>query len=398
MKTKKSIAASVLFCGLAVVSAGCSDANSREKQEVVAHPVSVQRLERGELVERIGYTGDVKGEMEIRVFSPIPDRIVQLPVKEGDRVKKDAILAVVRSEMLTQGVRQASGGLDAARAQLRATQDQMERLRALEGSGAVTSSQLLSVESQLAAAEAQVRQLEATLGQARQRRGDAVVRSPIEGIVATVNLEVGDLAAPQIPIAVVVKMDTVTLVVRAPETDLPQLRKGQPVVFWLTVDPEQKFRAAVSRISPVLDRMSRTALLEVDFPNEERQLKPGMLVHLEVEVEKKPDALWAPSDALTVTAQRRDGQTLHRAVVVKDGRAEERLVRVGMRDGHKVEILEGLTQGELIVTKGQHTLADGDHVEVQDEGGRPSSQPAKPEPAVPETTPARGDRDSSSQS
>lgn len=384
MKTKQFTVVLVLFCVSVFFCAGCKNAKSQEKEET-ARPVSLLRLESGELIERIGYTGDIKGETEIRVFSPIPERIVQLPVKEGDKVKKGAILAVVRSDTLAQGVRQAAGGLDAARANLRAAEDQLERMRSLKGSGAVTSSQLLSVESQAAAAQAQVRQLEATLGQAQQRRGDAIIRSPIDGIVATVNLEVGDLAAPQIPIAVVMEMETVTIEARAPETDLPLLHEGQPVVFWLTVDSKNKYRAAVSRISPVLDRMSRTALLEVDYPNEERTLKPGMLVHVEVEIEKKTDALWAPSDALTVTAQRRDGHALYRAVVVKDGRAEERLVRVGMWEGGKVEILDGLSEGEMLVTKGQHVLADGDAVQVQGDGRAEKNQaaPAAPKPKAP---------------
>jgi len=341
---------------------GEGEASADETEEI--RKVEVAQVRTDTLVHEVSYVGDIEGEAEIRVFSPIPDRIVSLPIKEGDRVKKNRILAVIRSTALSQGVDQAAGGLDAARAQRNALQDQVSRLNKLESSGAVSSSQLLTVRSQLDAAEAQVRQLEAVLGQARQRKGDAVLKAPIDGVIGQVFVEAGDLAAPQIPVCTVVDMDRVRVKVRVPEPDLPHLRPGQPAEVRVAVSNGEPIRASVSRVGPVLDRLSRTATMEIDIDNSDHVLKPGMLARVKVEVERIEGAVVAPKDALTVTAERRSGENLYRAVVVEDGKASERMLLLGLEDGDLVQVREGLEAGETLVLRGQHQLSDGDPVAI----------------------------------
>jgi RND family efflux transporter MFP subunit len=347
-----------------ISASGCKETSAADEDSTGDIFARTMVVERGTLVARLGYTGDIEGEAEIRVYSPIPDRVVALEVKESDRVSAGDVLARVRSSVLTQGVRQAAGGLDAVRAQRVALQDQVDRMRKLQGSGAVTQSQLLTVESQLAAAEAQVRQLEATLGQARQRKGDAVIRAPIDGVVGQVFVKVGDMAAPQIPVCTVVDMDRVLIKVRVPESDLPRLRPGQPVTYNLLASNGERHGAVVSRVSPVLDRLSRTATLEVDVENADHALKPGMLARVEVEVERREGVVWAPKEVLTVTSERLGSANLYRAVVVVDGRAAERKLLLGLEDGSRIEVLEGLAAGEQLVVEGQHLLKDGDRVKV----------------------------------
>lgn len=377
-----------LIIGTSLFATGCknADAEAGSAQSTAAKTIVV---ERGTLVRRLGYTGDIEGRSEIRIFSPIPDRIVSLPAREGERVKKDQILAVVRSGTLTEGVRQAAGGLDAARAQRSSLQDQVERLNQLRGSGAVTSSQILTVENQLAAADAQVRQLEAMLGQAKQRKGDAVIRAPISGVIGQVFVKAGDMAAPQIPICTVVDMDEVRIKVRIPESDLLSLKPGQPVVFSVAASESPTQRAQVSRVSPVLDRLSRTATMEIDVENSNHLLKPGMLARVEVEVEHREDVVWAPMDALTVTAERRGEANLYRAIVAEGGVARERKVLLGLVDGARAEIIEGLKAGEKLVTQGQHMLADGDPVREnaaadagEEEKMRKTGEQQSPKPAA----------------
>lgn len=358
--------------GALLAAGGCAkpDAVKNDAVEKSKEPTAIKTLtvETGTLIDRLSYTGDIEGEAEIRVFSPIPDRIVSLKAEEGDQVKAGDVLAVIRSSNLTQGVRQAAGGLDAVRAQRVALQDQVDRLQKLKTSGAVTSSQLLAVESQLAGAEAQVRQLEATLGQAQQRKGDSVIRAPIDGVIGQVFMEVGDMAVPQLPVCTVVDMDRVRIKVRVPESDLTRLEPGQPVTFEVAVTGAEARGAVVSRVSPVLDRLSRTATMEIDVENKSHDLKPGMLARVKVEVERRENAVWVPKDAVTVTAEREGDAQLYRAVVVENGKAVERKVLLGLEDGSRVEVLKGLTGREKLVIEGQHLLADGDPVRVVGQG------------------------------
>ncbi len=349
---------------------GCENSNTDDENSRKVLAVDVVQIETGTLVNRLGYTGDIEGEAEIRVFSHIPDRIVALKVREGDRVKNGQIIATIRSNSLADSVQQATGGLDAAIAQRRSLQDQVTRTQTLKGSGAVSSSQLLTLESQLAAAEAQVRQLEATVSQAKQRRGDAQIRAPISGLIGQVFMEAGDMALPQFPICTVVAMDRVHIKARVPENDLVKLKPGQPVVYRVSAEPNELHGAVVSRVSPVLDRLSRTATLEVDIENASHTLKPGMLAHIEIEVERLENVVWAPKNALTITIEQKGEKSLYRAVVIKDGKAVERMVMVGLEDGPRIQVLEGLSHGEKLVVQGQHLLRDGDPVRVVSMDGK----------------------------
>ena len=347
---------------LSTVFPACETSEEEEETSVV--PAEVATIEIGTIIRRFGYTGDIEGESEIKVFAPIPDRIISLAAREGERVKRGDILAVIRSKQLSSGVRQAAGGLDAVRAHRDGLKDQLERFRKLEKSGAITSSQILSIESQMAGAEAQVRQLEATLGQAKQMKGDAIIRAPIDGVIGQVFVEVGDMAVPQIPICTVVDMDRVKIKVRISESDLPSVEPGQPVSFHVAARDQDIERAVVSRVSPVLDRLSRTATLEIDLDNPDHRLKPGMLARVEVEVERHENVVWAPKDALTVTPRRRGEDQVFRGIVAEGSVAHEREVILGLEDGNRVEVLSGLKAGDQLVVRGQHLLADGDPMKL----------------------------------
>ncbi|MCU0661689.1 MAG: efflux RND transporter periplasmic adaptor subunit [Myxococcota bacterium] len=352
------------FGFLTLIAAASCGLVAKEKGQPADNPRTVEVVTLGtdSLAERIAYTGEVVGRTEIRVFSPIPERIVALPIREGQRVAKGEVLAVVRAQSLDEGVRAAAGGLDAARAQRDSMLDQAERLRRLKATGAITDSQLLTVENQLTSSQAQVRQLEATVGQAQQRRGDAIVRAPIEGVLGQVFLKEGDFAAPQLPICTIVEMDVVRLEARVPETDLPKLAEGQSVTYQLFGSSDEPRTAQVTQLSPVLDRMSRTAKLEVEVQNADHALRPGMLIRLSVEVARREGVVVAPSDGLTVTTEHKGDEPLYRAVVVKDGKAQERMVRVGLREGTRTEVLEGLAAGEQLIVRGQHVLVNGESV------------------------------------
>lgn len=362
-------------------AAACGKPVDDEAADKSAAPVRTATVETGSLTRRLGFIGDIEGQTEINVFSFVPDRLLSISVKDGDRVRAGQTLAVVRATSLGEGVKQAVAGVDAVRAQLESLRDQQARLKQLESSGAVTSSQILAVNAQVAATEAQARQLEAMLGQARQARGNAVITAPVAGVIGKVFVEVGDIAAPQIPICSIVDLDRVKIIVRVPEPDLPLLRVGQPAEVEIAARPGKPLHGEVSRVGPVLDRLSRTASLEIDMENPEHELKPGMLARVRVEVERRDGVVWAPKDALTVTNEREGDQSLYRAVVVEGGKAKERLVLLGLEDEGRVEVIRGLAAGETLVFRGQHLVVDGDPVRT--EAGEGAAAPKAPAPAKP---------------
>lgn len=356
-----------------LVTGGCSAGNTAEPDAGRA-PTSVEvaQIEVRSVARVLTYSGDVQGEVEVRVFSMIPDRIVSLAVEEGQVVSQDDLIAIIRSDTLGQGVRQAMGGLDAARAQVQGLRDTLTRQRRLLSSGVVTQAQVDATQIQLQSAEAQVAQLEASVGSARSRRADANVRAPIAGVIGQVFVEEGDLAAPQIPICTVVQMDRVEVLIQVPERDLGLIRPGMEAQIRVASAPDEIFRAPVSRVSPVVDRLSRTATLRIMLDNPGHRLRPGALADVSIEVERHDEAVVVPQYALVLDDRSGNGGSAsYRAYVLNaDGRTvAERRVVVDIYDGDEVEVTEGLAAGERLVVQGQHLLREGSRVELPQRSG-----------------------------
>lgn len=349
---------------------GCSQGASATTPDArSATAVAVQPVERQTISKVLSYTGEVAGEVEVKVYSTIPERIVALTIEEGQQVEEGALLASVRADTLGQGVRQAMGGLASARANVEGLRDQFNRQQRLLASGVVTRAQVDATRFQLQAAEATVAQLEASLGSARSRRSDANIRSPISGIVGQVFVEEGDMAAPQVPICTIVRMDRVEVTIQVPERDLGLVRPGMEADLTFDSLSGREFRAPVSQISPVVDRVSRTATLRFMLDNEDHAIRPGSLADVSLEVERHEDALVVPQYALVLEDRSGpEGAARYRAYVLEDdGRTvDERRVEVGIFRGDEVEITDGLAEGERLIVQGQHLLRDGSEVRVID--------------------------------
>jgi RND family efflux transporter MFP subunit len=352
-----------------LVLAGCdrlpwaeSEPEAEPARLVVVEPVEVD-----DALDRVRVLGDLRGRREVRVFSQTPERIRVLHVREGDTVEAGAPIATLQAEMLRTGVAQAEAALTAAevaRDQLRAD---TERARQLVATGASPRTQLLALEAQLASAEAQVAQLAAGRRSARQQRDRTVVRAPIAGVVANLVVQQGDLAAPSVPLCTVVQMDALEVQLRVTEQDYVRVREGMEVLLVPPSMPQVERRATVRRRAPILDRQTRTALVEIDVepPPEgaEEVLRPGMVVEASIVLERRPGVILAPARALLLTS-RTDTEREANLFVYQDGVAQRRTVRLGPRYGDRVEILGGVADGERVVVQGQHLLRDGAPVRV----------------------------------
>lgn len=356
----------LLTCVLAMV--GCSSGQAAEPDagsNIVT--VEVETIERETISRVLTYSGDILGEVEVRVFSTIPERIIELNAEEGQQVESGDLLATIRADALGQGVRQALGGLASARAQVAGLRDTLNRQQRLASSGVVTQAQVDATRFQLQSAEAQVAQLEATVGSARSKRSDANVRSPINGIIGQVFVEEGDLATPQRPICTVVQMDRVEVTLQVPEQDLGMVHAGMVAEVRIASVPDRVFRAPVSQISPVVDRTSRTATLRIMLDNPDHVIRPGSLAEVQIEVERHDNAVVVDQYALVLDDRHGDeGHAQYRAYVMRpDGETvEERRVETGIFQGDRVEVTEGLAQGERLIVQGQHLLRDESRVRL----------------------------------
>ena len=341
-------------------------------------PVHVEEVTRTDLTRELVYTADLKAAAAVKVYPTVADRIEEFPFDDGDEVRQGQRIAVVRSDGLDKGLAQIAAQIDGLEAQVEQAEAELGRSKELRSRGVITEQAYDQAATAYRSAVAQFEATRASFDQLSITAADASVAAPISGVIADRTLQRGDMASPQVPLCTVLDLDPIRLELHVAEKDLAHIRVGQEVALQVDAVPGREFTGEVSRILPYLDPMSRTNAVEVTVPNpmdantRRRPLKPGMFGRARLEVERLEDVVAAPEGALMLDsgllATQADGRQRRRAfVVADDGTARQRVVELGMREGGRVAVVAGLDEGDRLVVRGQHQLADGDRVETVEE-------------------------------
>ncbi len=181
---------------------------------------------------------------------------------------------------------------------------------------------------------------------------EGFIRSPINGNVANIMVDVGAMVTPQAPVAVVMDYAQVKVDFNVAESNMNCISKNNRVAISIDALPTQEFRGVVSEITPVVDPMTRTFGVTALVNNTKKLLRPGMTARVRVSLGEKTDALVVPRDALLDSY----------LFVVSDSTADRRDVIVGVVGDENVEILSGVNEGENVVVIGQERLAGGEKV------------------------------------
>ncbi len=349
---------------LLVMSSGCDKlkkADAAEGKEVIKiKPVEVTQPERRTLTKWLTNSGEVMGELEVDVYPELSERLIALNVSIGDQVKEGQVLAVLRKGTLKDSLAQAQANLEATKVRLEAAESDLARTQKLYKGGLASDSQLTNMEANVAATKAQLAQLQAVVRSSKTMADKINIVAPISGYIGNVNPDVGDMVSPQIPICTIVRFEKVKIRALASDLDFPYLKVGLPTTVTSKAAPGVKISGKLTRVSPMIDRISRSITIEAMLNNKEHELRPGMLADVRIKLEEYPNVLTIPNG---ITMERKADGTAN-IYVVENGKAMKKVIKVGFREGDYVEVLEGLTGDEKVVTLGQHILHNGDTVKV----------------------------------
>ncbi len=354
-----------------VTLAGCTAGHSSEldSDDLVA-AVQVSAVQRADLEERVDSVAHLQASQVVKVYAPVSERIVHFPYEDGDEIARGELLASIRSDSLDRGLEQMRAQIEGLDAQIEAQEADLARSRQLLEAGVLTPQAFDQAAAALTANQAQRRSLEASYQQLAVSRGYTQVVAPIDGVVAFRQLQEGDWASLQVPLATILDVDPLTVSLSLIEEDVTKVREGQVVEVRVDAWPGRVFTGEVERVMPWLDAATRTNTVEVELANPVdpgtglRALKPGMYGTASLVVDHRADAIVVPERALVVDADALAAGGHKAFVVSRDGAAEERLVKVGTRYRDQREVLSGLDAGERVVVRGQHALVDGEPVRV----------------------------------
>ena len=216
-----------------------------------------------------------------------------------------------------------------------------------------------SWEAEITAAQTARTQAEVALKLAQKRLNDATIRAPISGVISRRSLDLGGMALPASPLFEIVNIDAVKATVEVIEVQLSQVALNQQASIEIDgIDAQMS--GSVAFISPTLMPTRRTATVEIHVDNPNGTLKPGMFAKVTIPIKVHTDAILISRAALIEDANA-NTQTVF---VIEDGVSERRVVEIGLLRAGEAEVLNGLNEGEAVVTAGQHSLKQGENVRV----------------------------------
>ncbi len=352
----------VLIAGAAVM-AGCG--REGDATDVGKPPVAVEVAEAraDTLAESVDVVGSLAPKREADVRSEISGTVTAVPVTEWVAVRRGDVLARLDSRETDAAL--AAARADLARAQAAETRAarELERGERLKAAGLATQQSLDDAHTEHEAAQASTAAAGAQLAYAQSRADKAVLRAPIDGVVAYRGAHVGDyvenMGAP--PLFRIVDNRLLDLTVTVPAARSAQVAVGQRLTFATEALPDRVFVGVVAHVNPAFDEASRTLKVVAEVPNEGGELRGGLFVSGSIETGRRDAVLMVPREAL-LTWDVASGRA--EVFVVNGETAQRRQVRVGGAVGGRVEVLDGLAAGERLVVRGAFNLRDGDRVRV----------------------------------
>ena len=371
---KKGILLIISLVLLAMVFTSCSRPKSNAEEVTIKIPVETTKVELGSVEKELKYTGDIRAEQEVKIFSKIPDRIISFAKDEGDYVAKNEVIAKIEATKIEQAVIQAEAAVVSAKAQLANLEAEYQRAERLYKENAMSKQQFDAVVTQYEATQALVEQSEAALAQAKSQLADATITAPISGVIGVRNYEQGDMATGPLPLVTMVQMERVKVEINAPEQDLGQLKIGLCATLSVLSYPDEIFTGTINKIRPVLDPITRMGKIEILVENKDKRLKPGMFAEVTICVKTLDNVLIVPKYAIMENTElkRIKGEDVavvnSQVFVEKDGIAYLRNIDISYNNGSVAAVSEGLSEGENIVIIGQQSLKDSIAVKVLGKG------------------------------
>ena len=346
---------------LIALAAGCSKPAAGGGPPAGARKprVSVAPVTRSPVSHGIDTVGSFEAEEEVSVAAGVAGIVTQVMFKEGDRVTPDTVLCTIDEERYALEEDQARADKGRAAAELEQAKNAYDRRLPLVKEGHLTEDEMREFKSGLDRAKADADRATATLALAAKARKDSFIRPPKAGIINSRNVATGEYAAAGRLIAKLLDVSAIYVRFSVPESESAQLARGQKISFTTRIHGEKPFAAEVFWVSGTADSRTRSVDCKARVIEPPADLKPGFSGLVKVVLEQRGDALLVPSTAVLPTERGFVGY------VVEGGKVKERQFKLGVRTlDDKVEILDGLTEGEILVVRGGSVLQDGREVEV----------------------------------
>lgn len=384
----------------AVAASGCSSRTSAEEAAAPSKPdpvaISTATVESRPIDRFIRVTGSLHADEQAEVSAESGGRVIATPVERGTRVSQGTVLIRVSTAEASAQLQEAEANASQiearlglrdgatfdpksvpdvmnAKASLEFAEAEFSRIRSLLDQKVVSQSEFDQRRTQVEAARQQYqmaqnsaeqsyRSLQAARARvaiARKAMADTAVTAPFSGLVAERLVSAGDYVTRGTRVATIVRIDPLRVELTVPEQAVSLVKVGQPVRLTVDAYPNEVFDATIRFVSPALRTDQRALTVEAITANPDGRLKPGFFATAAIQQPASAPALLVPQSAVETVSG------TSRVYVVKNDVIEERIVTTGDRVGTTIEILNGVSAGDVVAAEPKGRLTDGTPVRRQ---------------------------------
>jgi len=393
----------------------------------MVYSVQSGKVEKGEIVSLVTATGSVQAKTTVKMSADVAAKIIELPVKEGDQVKKGDVLVRLDQTRYQAAVSQSEAALAAARsAEKRSEASLLEANQTFERAKKLYASQLISDENHtqlqtaldvakanLESSQYYTKQQKASLEEIKDSFDKTIITAPIDGTITALNAEIGEIVMvgtmnnAGTVIMTVADLSTIEVEVNVDETDIARVRVGQDTKIELDALPDTSFKGTVTEVGNAAQNAGTSGVtnftVKILLLEKVEGIKPGMTATVDITTDKRKDVLYVPIQAVVMRPDKSDslkkaagGSGSSGGAVAatvdsaksskKDNKKQTKElegifkltgdvvkfvpIKTGIADQQHIEITEGLAENEEIVTgsyKILRTIEDGAKVKISKE-------------------------------
>lgn len=412
IKKKQVISIVVLILIVAAAFQGIrslkKDKGMEAKQEL--RNVKVQKIKSGSISADVEFPGNLKAKTQVVVFPKTGGRVVSVNVNVGDKVTAGQLLYTLDTAELEANLQSQQAGLQAANANLEKTSDSAlaqqvsqseqalqkskvrfndaqnnyDKMQKLYAAGAISKKDLDDAKTQYdnasidlnadqtslnlvldkigpqntKAAAAQVAQSQAGVNSVQIQIDNAKITSPISGIVAAKDVEVGQMTGGQSGSVTVIDSTSVTAEITVPDKILGRLQVGQSIPVVVSALENKEMPGVIETISPEANSKDNSYIVKIKIDNANGEIKSGMFAKVSLQTESKDNVLTVPNQAIKIE------NGVNYIYIVENGKIKKVSVNIGISNNKFTEVSGNIKENDDIITEGQSILADGEKVNI----------------------------------
>ena len=304
--------------------------------------VTLSEVKSERIEVNLRYSGSIEASQTIPLNFKTTGTVEKVFVDAGDFVKKGQLLATIDKN-------DNQNMYELTNAKYKQAKDAYDRLKIVHDLGSLSEIKWVEMEANL-------QQAKSSLDLSKNNLEKCSMLAPVEGIIGRRNIEPGmsSISITSSPFELV-EIKTVYVKIAVPENEIGKIKKGIKASFVVSALNNKKFEGAISNVSPVAEAFSRTYTVKITVSNPNLELKPGMVCDVTLNLRSEKEVVFVPYQSVS---RDNEGNTFVYVANTSEKKVKKQIVKTGNYEKNSLEILSGLTQGQMIVNEGKEKLSD----------------------------------------